>query len=329
MSTLYISEQGAIVQRRSGQLLVTKARKTVQNFPETQVRRLVLFGNVNLTTPVVAFCLENEIEVVFLSSAGQFRGRLSGDWKISANIRRMQFEKLLSPKFALSVARNIVGGKINNQSAFIRRLAVGNKTEAGIKLLSNLKAQTLKTMSTESLLGVEGAASAAYFKLLRSAIPEPFRFENRSANPPRDEVNALLSLSYTLIYNRIVSQLNLAGLDPYQGFLHQVRSGHAALASDIVEEFRTPIADSLVLRLLRRRQLSQDHFVRDSQKCLLNDAGRRIFFTEFERKMSSKRQFLPAGGNHLSFSNIIGWQVSHMARVITGKDNEYRPFELK
>src|SRR5947208_2969612 len=166
MSAIYVTTQGATVQRRSGQFLVCKDSSILQNVPETHVKQLILFGNVNLTTPAVAFCLDQRVDVVFLTQGGRFRGRLNGD-----------------------------GGK------------------------------------------------SAEFRLFASCVPSPWRFEKRTAHPPLDEVNAMLSLSYTLLYNRMASHLNMIGLDSYQGFFHQARHGHAALASDLIEEFRPLIAD--------------------------------------------------------------------------------------
>ena len=77
MSTIYVTMQGATVQRRSGQFLVCKDSRILENVPETHVRQLILFGNVNLTTPAVGFCLDQQIEVVFLTQGGRF----PADWR--------------------------------------------------------------------------------------------------------------------------------------------------------------------------------------------------------------------------------------------------------
>lgn len=328
MPTIYITTQGATVQRRSGQMLVTKKSEIIQNLPEHHVKKLVLVGNINLTTPVTTFCLENGIEVVFLSQGGRFRGRLNGGLSNSVEVRRMQYERAHDRQFALKFARVIVSGKITNQMAFARRQN-GNTLPNCIRSLRSLRKKALSAVSIESLLGIEGSASAAYFRAFGKWIPAPFSFTKRTSHPPRDEVNALLSLSYTLLYNRIVTHLNTIGLDPFLGFFHQPRNGHAALASDLVEEFRPVVADALVVKLVRRKQLRPSDFERAGGGFHLTAAGKKTFFTEFEAKLGSKRQAPSLGGNHLSFSRIIERQAYHLSHVIAGREQEYRPFGLK
>ena len=219
--------------------------------------------------------------------------------------------------------------KIRNQTAFIRRQADTAAVSRDLETLKKLfhKAKTAKLI--ESLLGIEGAASAIYFRLFGKCFELPWKFETRSANPPKNEINALLSLSYTLIYNRLTTNLNLIGFDVYQGFFHQVRNGHAALASDLMEEFRQPIADSLVLRLIRRKQLKITDFTREKGEIRLSAAAQKVFFAEFEAKMNSKRQTDLQGGQNLSYTNIIKYQAYHFARVINGEEDSYESFILK
>lgn len=329
MSTLYITTQGATVQKRSGQFLICKSKDILQNVPETHVRQIVLVGNINLTTPTISFCLENKVEVVFLSQGGRFRGRLNSDASCSVELRRQQYERALDKNFCLRQAKAFIAGKIKNQIALVRQQSKNSKSKTDFGTLQNILRKSENAVSPESLLGFEGAASAVYFRLLGAWIPQPFAFKKRTAHPPTDEVNSLLSLSYTLLYNRIATNLNMIGLDGYLGFFHKAKNGHAALASDLTEEFRPAFADALVLRLIRRSQLKINHFTRENAKIRLTDEGKKIFFAEFENKMASKRQTDAGGGWNLSYAQIIERQSRHLARVITGEEKQYQPFVLK
>ncbi len=325
MSTLYITTQGANVQRRSGQIVIGKGREILQNVPETQVRQLILFGNINLSTPVVSFCLEKDIEVVYLSQGGRFQGRLVGNGRKNAEIRVRQYDLARDEHFRLLQIRAIVSGKIRNQIDFAVRQSETNSKE--ISTLKKLLQNAENAMRAETLLGIEGASSAAYFAMMRRWIPLPWKFEKRSANPPKNEVNALLSLSYTLIYNRLESLLNLAGLDAFQGFFHAPKDGHAALASDLTEEFRSVFCDSLVLRLIRRKQLNLNHFERKNGSFRLNKDGSKMFFGEFEAKMASQRK--TESGDAVSFGEIMKRQVYQLARVVRGTEKVYKPYRLR
>ncbi|HLM60214.1 MAG TPA: CRISPR-associated endonuclease Cas1 [Pyrinomonadaceae bacterium] len=329
MSTLYITTQGATVQKRSGQFVVFKKSDILQNVPETHVRQIILVGNINLTTPVVSFCLEKQIEVVFLSQGGKFRGRLNGDASRSVEVRRRQYERALDKTFCLRQARLFIGGKIGNQIMIAQQQAKNSTLPTDFEVLKSLLRKAENAESIESLLGIEGASSAVYFRLFAKWIPQPFIFDKRTSNPPHNEINALLSLSYTLIYNRIGTHLNMIGLDAYQGFFHQARNGHAALASDLMEEFRPVVADALVLKLVRRRQLKLSDFERDKGSINLTDTGKKIFFAEFENKLGSKRQTSAGEQWSLSYAKIIERQARHFARVIMGEEPQYQPFVIK
>lgn len=310
------------MQRRSGQIIIGKGAEILHNVPETRVKQMVLVGNINLSTPTISFCLENQIEVVFLTQGGKFKGRLNGFLGRNAETRRRQYELTKDGDFCLRQIRAIVAGKIQNQTAVCVRQ---NDILAADKL-KNFIRKAATAGSPQSLLGIEGSASALYFKLFRNWIPKPWSFEKRTANPPKDEVNALLSLSYTLIYNRLETNLTIAGLDPYQGFFHQTRNGHAALASDLTEEFRAVFADALALKLIRRNQLKPSDFEKTNGDFRLTKEGSKVFFGEFERKMASKRKV--SATENLSYAEIMKRQVYHLVKVINGADKVYTPFRL-
>ncbi len=160
-------------------------------------------------------------------------------------------------------------------------------------------------------------------------MPQPWKFEKRSAHPPLDAVNAMLSLSYTLLYNRMAAHLNMIGLDPYQGFFHSIRHGHAALASDLIEEFRPLIADALVLKLLRRNQIKPTDVLRERNEFRMSAEASKVFFGEFERKLNSRRVAEGHGDLNLTYAQIIVRQAHHLARVIKGEEPRYVPFTVK
>lgn len=325
MSTIYITKQGSCVYKKSGQFVIQKGKEILQNVPESQIRQLILVGNINLSTPVISFCLDKNIEVVFLSQGGKFKGRLVGNGRRTAEIRVCQYDLARDEVFRLRQVKALVAGKINNQIDFAIRQGENNSKEI-ISLKNSLK-KVETAFNTETLLGLEGAASAAYFKMFGRWCPKPWQFVKRTSNPPKNEVNSLLSLSYTLIYNRLESYLNFAGLDPFQGFFHATKDGHASLASDLTEEFRTPFCDALVLSLIRRKQLNVQHFEKQKGRFYLDKEGSKIFFTEFERKMASRRKYL--GCLNISFQEIIKRQVYQLAKVVKGEATVYQPFRLR
>jgi CRISPR-associated protein Cas1 len=112
----------------------------------------------------------------------------------------------------------------------------------------------------------------------------------RVKHPATDPLNALLSLTYTLIMNELCALLEGAGLDPYLGFLHQVDYGRPSLALDLLEAFRHAVADRLVLTLVNKRMLEAADFQSGGpgHGVFLEAKAMRRYFAEYERWMLSK-----------------------------------------
>lgn len=178
-------------------------------------------------------------------------------------------------------------------------------------------------------MGVEGASAAAYFRMFAKWLPEGWTFTKRTAHPPRDRTNALLSLSYTLLYNRIVGLINVVGLDPYMGCFHLPHHGHAALASDILEEFRPGFCDRLVLRVLNKKQIKPLDITETNAEFRLRDEAFKIFLTSFENSLNSRRRNPLHQDMSLTYRQIVERQIRNYARVVKGELNAYQPFVIK
>lgn len=87
-----------------------------------------------------------------------------------------------------------------------------------------------------------------YFEGLTALFPAELGFTGRNRKPPRDPVNAALSLSYVLLYADAAIAAHQAGLDPFVGFLHKPEFGRHSLACDLMEPAR-PLVDRFVLDL--------------------------------------------------------------------------------
>lgn len=178
----------------------------------------------------------------------------------------------------------------------------------------------------DSLFGYEGTASAAYFRAFRAALKGDWKFETRQYHPPPDETNSLLSLGYTLLHNDVFAAINIVGLDQFMGFLHQPRLGHAALASDLMEEHRCVVVDRLVLTILNKRIIAETDFVLTPQQGfrLVPDALKR-FLALYARQMGEVVSY-PAKNIQTSYRKVIEQQVRQFARVVMGEEPVYKPY---
>jgi CRISPR-associated protein Cas1 len=215
-----------------------------------------------------------------------------------ARRRLRQGQRAQDPTFSLTVAREIVRLKLVAQENLMLDRAKDNllhkyELRLAASRIRFSKESAEKVSSISSLRGCEGAAANAYFGGLKALFPPALKFTGRNRRPPRDPVNAVLSLGYTLLHSEAVLQTHAAGLDPFVGFLHELDFGRESLACDLVEPQRTGV-DRLVLNMFRERQLTPDHFSMVQQACMLGKAGRERFYRVWESASEGMRQALRA-----------------------------------
>jgi len=330
MSTIYITDQGATVTKIDGRIVVRKGRMVLRDIPVVNVEQIVVFGNAAFTTPAIKFVLENGIDVAYLSSRGRYRGRFQPELTGHARLRRAQYEKSNDPSFKLDLSKKFVDGKIRNMLALCRRQRRRRDQEIReqMRMLERFSRKVEHARDLDGLRGYEGAASAAYYRAYRRFLREDLGFVKRSHHPPRDPVNVLLSLGYTLLYNNVRGLINLVGLDPYQGFLHEAKRGHAALASDLMEEWRPLIVDSTVLTMINRQEIGKGAFRWVRGQIRLTEGGLERFLRRYDGRLAAE-VFYPRLKIRTSYRRSLELQVRALADLLLGKSEEYRPFSTR
>ena len=178
--------------------------------------------------------------------------------------------------------------------------------------------------SVEQLLGYEGNCAKLYFKSLGMMVKDDFKFEKRTRRPPKDKFNCLLSFGYTLLLYEIYTAIVNKGLHPYCNFLHKIRSGHPALASDLIEEWRPTIVDSLVMNLVQMKIITEEHFLPQEETTggvFLTQEGLKIFIRKFEERLKQHNSYLSYVDYPLSFRESLQFQVGSLVKAI--EENEF------
>ena len=341
MPPLYITTQGAKLRYGGRRLVVEKDGKEIAALPAVHVDRVLIFGNVGLTTPALSYLLETGIDTVFMTLRGRFKGRLVGPDGGNGRLRLHQYERASDESWALETARAIVKVKLHNTRTLLRRYArrLGQKElapedtsdlSAAADRLGELIARADRCRTVNSLSGVEGTGAAVYFSRFRQLIQgDAWEFSGRNRRPPRDPVNALLSFGYTVVANNVEAAVRAAGLDPYIGFLHQPAYNRPNLALDLMEEFRAIVVDSVVLRCLNANLIRPEHFqvIPDGvNPVLLTDEGRTTFIRELEARF--KLEFThPVSKERVTYRRCFELQARMMARCIQN-GRIYEPFRV-
>jgi CRISPR-associated protein Cas1 len=333
---LYVQSAGAKVGRSGAELTVETRDGEKHKVRIGDTSHVALFGAVQISTQAVQDLCDREIPVVYLSSGGWFYGITHGMDHKNVELRRRQFAAAESPDHALQIAKRLVGVKIKNCRTLIRR----NASEPPGRTLGRLKelvGSSEDASSMESLLGIEGTAARVYFEAYGELLKPPkedgstalsFDFEGRNRRPPKDPVNALLSLGYALLAKDLTIVLQSVGFDPYLGFYHQPRYGRPALALDLMEEFRPLIVDSVVLSAVNTGAVKLSDFIQRGGAVTLTSAGRGKFLRAYERRMDEEISH-PVFSYRISYRRTLEVQTRLLARYLTGEIDEYPPFATR
>lgn len=327
---LYVDEQGAYVSKYGDCLHVKIDKKVVKKVRLIDVSEVTLRGNVQISTQAVRQLCERGIPVCYTSYAGRFVGMTSGAMNKNVELRMAQFRAHGDTAARMSVARQIVFGKIKNCATMLRRNGRGARDES-LSKLESLAEQARVVRGYESLLGVEGLAARAYFAEFNSMIrPEgvDFDFHGRNRRPPMDPVNSVLSYLYGALAKQAAITVSRVGLDPYLGFLHMPKYGKPSLALDLMEEFRPLVADSACMTAINNGEIRASDFTRTKFGVSMTGAGRRAVILAYERRMDSSVRH-PVLGYSASYRRILETQARLLARHLAGEIPSYRAFRTR
>jgi CRISPR-associated protein Cas1 len=333
---LYLNSQGVRVGKSGGVLQVREKETLLQEVRIGEICQVNLMGNVQISTQAVQALCEAETPICYFSMGGWFYGITMGLNQKNVFLRRSQFRLSEQEYFVRAIARRLVAGKIRNQRTLLQRNHVEPKrqTLAGLKAMAD-RAEGAATL--EELLGIEGNAARLYFGDFggmikpdesESAGELTFDLNGRNRRPPRDPVNAMLSLGYSLLAKDLTVACYAVGFDPYVGFYHQPRFGRPALALDLMEPFRPLIVDSAVLTAINTGMVTIRDFVRVGGSVALTAAGRKGFFRAYELRMDTLVTH-PLFEYRVSYRRMLEIQSRLLARVLQGEIGEYPVFTTR
>ncbi len=339
LNTLFVTTPDSYVHLENDTVRLEIEQETRLRVPLHHLGAVVCFGNIRISLPLMHRLADDGVALVLLDDHGRFKARLEGAVSGNVLLRRAQHQRSMDQAFTVEVARNCIAGKIRNCRQVLLRGARESKSDEDSSALSraaNDLAAALRTLpgttSLDALRGIEGEAARQYFSglnlLVRPDARGTFKMDGRTRRPPRDRMNALLSFIYALLMNDCRSAVEATGLDPQVGFLHVLRPGRAALALDLMEEFRF-LADRLALTLINRQQVAEKDFIaREGGAVLLSgDARKTVLVAYQERKQETLTH--PLLTDAVTVGLLPHIQARLLARTIRGDTDTYIPFFLK
>lgn len=333
MSTVYVVNDYGKCGYRDGRLTI-EAGNVQKEIPFETITSICIIGNIQVSTHLTRMCLKKGISVTYLSKHGEFYGKLQSTSHYHIERQRKQFN-LSEGDFGLELSKRFVAGKLRNQQVVLRRLLRNPDYQylENAKSLANIHYSEEKISTLENfnvLRGHEGIAARNYFKAIALTIPDTFNFKGRNRMPPKDPVNSMLSLGYTLLLYEIYAAIERTGLHPYCGFFHEDALHHPTLASDLMEEWRPVLVDTLVLSLIHKHQLEPSDFYTREEKegVYLSDKALKIFIHKFEQKLNTVTYYQSDTG--YTYREMLEKQVHTLWDAIRKHNVEdYQPFKLR
>ncbi|AIQ62820.1 CRISPR-associated protein Cas1 [Paenibacillus stellifer] len=339
LNTLYITQPAVYLSLDGDNIVLLKEQEQLGRFPLHNLESIVSFGYTGASPALMGYCADRNISLLFLTLNGRFLARVIGQSKGNVVLRKKQYILSENEKQSAQISRNFITGKIYNQKWMLERMTRDyplrvdvEQFKATSQMLSSVLLDVRECEQLERLRGLEGQAAIHYNRLFNQMIlqqNEDFYFHSRSRRPPLDNVNAMLSLAYTLLAHDTASALEAVGLDAYVGFLHRDRPGRASLALDLMEELRGVFADKFVLSLINKKLVNKDDFLlKENGAVLMTDEARKKFLAAWQSKKQESITH-PYLGEKISWGLVPHAQALLLARHLRNDLDEYPPFLWK
>lgn len=331
MGTIYLLQHGLYLHKDGGHFVIEKDDNPLSEVSIEKVDGIVAMNTTHISSAVIAECFKEGIPISWMSTKGHLYGTLLNLANVDVQKHYKQFQLLNDPeKLYHKLAAKMIAAKIHNQGTLLRRYNrdIGNdKIRANVEQIFHYVEKVEICSNREVFLGYEGLCSRLYFEGLGVIVPPPFTFTARSKQPPRDPINAILSLGYTLLFNEILIGLLQTGLHPFIGFLHKIRNNHPALVSDLIEEWRVPIIDSMVLAAVRRNMIQEDMFTNSEEGCYVNHEGSKLLINLYNDKLKSEQTYL---GSASSYREAIRNHCRDLSRALVNNDvSQLAPIRIR
>lgn len=320
-------------------IVVKRSDEAIGRMPLHALEGISLFSYAGASPALMGACCERGIRLSFFSPSGRFLADTRGSCSGNILLKRAQFRVSENEDDSLGIARLFIVGKLFNARWILERAVRDHALRVDVDAIRNASTHLAEALqaaraseSMDSLRGIEGDAAASYFGVFDELIlrnKEAFRFEGRTRRPPKDRVNAMLSLFYSTLSRDCASALLGVGLDPSAGLMHVDRPGRDSLALDMMEELRPVFVDRFVLTSINNRVVDAEDFeVRQTGEVRLTDSARKKLFKAWQER---KRETIvhPFAKEKIPRGLVPHLQAQLLAKCLRGDLDAYPPFLWK
>jgi len=335
--TVHVVEPGTRLGRSGNSFKINRVAGEVLTYPVNEIGSIVLHGYSQISTQALHLSAYHKIPVHFITTGGRYLGAFNaGAGAVQRRLR--QLEALSDSSLCLELSVKLAKSKVQNSLRYILRGTRGKAgrsptVETSVRVIRDCLKNLTRSRDRDELRGHEGLAARAYFdavpSLLREDLPSEFSFSSRNRRPPRDRFNALLGFGYALLYQAVLQAILTVGLEPSIGFYHTPRSSAHPLALDLMELFRIPLWDVVLVGSVNRLQWdSCDDFEVTPGRVWLSEIGRKKAVELFERRLDEVWKH-PVLSYSLSYSRLIELEVRLLEKEWTGSPGLFARMRMR
>lgn len=322
----YLYKSGVL--KRKDNSVILEGRLFNEYLPIEQLDMIIVFSEVTLNKRVLALLNQYDVSVLFYNFYGDYIGRFSPKDHKEGKVLVKQVIAYQTQETRLNIAKELTLGSMRNMQALIKYYRKkGKSLDRQFTALESCYTEAEAADRVEKLLLIEAKAKQFYYAMFDVVLEsEPFHFEKRSKHPPENEVNAMLSYGYSILYGVVLSVLDRSSLHPQISFIHSQIKSPDALKYDIADVFKPMLVDRLVLRIIRKKQVDSTCFSFKEKRCYLNKKGAALFVSEFD---STLQKTILYGKRSYSYRSIISMEIHKISEFIKGNTEQLRMFTMK
>ena len=323
ISYIYLTTKDLSCSFSNNQIIIKKDNTVVDTEPIETIEGIVLKESSLISSKTISQLLKRNVPITYIDHAGKYLGGFTNN-KVDIEKQVNQFKCKEDPIFCLEFAKKIITSKVKNQIVILKRYdkLKLDKIKDIVYSLNKYISEIENCTSINEVIGFEGTCARLYFNGISCLVPDEFKFDKRSKRPPKDPFNALLSYGYSLLYNEIILAIIQIGLNPYAGFMHQDKQGHATLASDLMEQWRAPIVDSLILKLITKKIIKASDFTKNENTggYYLSKKANSLFINHYENKIRTKNSYFKHADYPMSFRQSIFFNIYELISSFEDKN---------
>lgn len=323
---IYLYKSG-VLSRKDNSLVLIDKQNYVNYIPIEQIDTIICFGEVTLNKRTLALLNSYHVTLLFFNYYGNYIGRFSPKHFIDGKIFIQQINAYNDINKRTHIAYIIIKSSLLNSLSLIKyynkKGFLLNQHIESIKDIINC----LKDKTIDQLLLLEAQAKKIYYDCFDVILKNnKYHFHKRTKHPPENEINAMLSYGYSLLYANYLSVLDRSRLYSQISFVHSLTKNNESLQFDLADILKPVLVDRLVLSLCRHKQIKDDYFEYKDKRCYLNKTGAKFFVSKYEDYLKKTIQI---NNRYYSYRNLISREVHLLSNYLEDEKRGYKPYIMR